>query len=141
MATKKRAPAAPRARARKARPPRPEFVSVAIVVSDRRRSLEWYTRNLGLDLIDSDDHWVTVGHKGRGGVLHLCQTSEYDTSIPAEKGNTGILFHLSGDFESACRALAANGVKFSHPAQKAEWGWWAMIEDPDGNEFSVTPGG
>jgi catechol 2,3-dioxygenase-like lactoylglutathione lyase family enzyme len=119
--------------------PRPEFASVAVVVSDRQRSLEWYTKRLGLDLIASFDHWVTVGRKGRPGVLHLCQTSEYDASIPLEKGNTGIALHLSGDFEAACAALAANGVKFSTPASKEEWGWWAAVEDPDGNEITLTP--
>ncbi|MGA8543165.1 MAG: VOC family protein [Thermoplasmata archaeon] len=119
--------------------PKAEFVSVAIVVSDRRRSLRWYTQNLGLDAIQEFDHWVTVGRKGKPGVLHLCQTSEYDTTIPLEKGNTGIQLHLPGDFQTACRALAANGVKFTNPPKKEEWGWWATVEDPDGNEISITP--
>jgi catechol 2,3-dioxygenase-like lactoylglutathione lyase family enzyme len=119
--------------------PKAEFVSVAVVVSDRKRSVEWYSKRLGLDVIDSFDHWVTVGRKGRSGVLHLCQTSEYDPSIPLEKGNTGIQLRVPGDFEAACAALAANGVKFSTPPTKEEWGWWAAIEDPDGNEISLTP--
>jgi catechol 2,3-dioxygenase-like lactoylglutathione lyase family enzyme len=119
--------------------PRAEFSSVAVVVSDRKKSVEWYTKRLGLDLIANFDHWVTVGRKGRSGVIHLCQTSEYDESIPLERGNTGIQFHLPGNFETACRALAANGVKFSSPPKKEEWGWWATVEDPDGNEISLTP--
>lgn len=119
--------------------PKAVFASVAIVVTDRKRSVDWYTRKLGLDVIDEMDHWVTVGRKGRDGVLHLCQASELDPAIPAEKGNTGILLQLPGQFDAACAALAANGVKFSSPPQTAEWGSWATIEDPDGNELTVMP--
>jgi catechol 2,3-dioxygenase-like lactoylglutathione lyase family enzyme len=119
--------------------PKATFASVAVVVSNKKRSLDWYTKRLGLDLIMKMDHWVTVGRKGKDGVLHLCQTSDYDKTIPAEKGNTGIHFHLPGNFEASCAALKANGVKFSTPATKEEWGWWAMVEDPDGNEIALTP--
>jgi catechol 2,3-dioxygenase-like lactoylglutathione lyase family enzyme len=127
------------AKKKSAKLPKATFMSVAVVVSDRKKALEWYTKRLGLDPIQKMGHWVTVGRKGHPGVLHLCQTSEYDKSIPLEKGNTGIHFHLPGNFEAACAALAANGVKFSSPAKKEEWGWWATVEDPDGNEIALTP--
>jgi catechol 2,3-dioxygenase-like lactoylglutathione lyase family enzyme len=119
--------------------PKAMFASVAVVVSDKQRSLEWYTRNLGLDVILRMEHWITVGRKGQNGVLHLCQTSDYDTSVPAESGNTGIQLLLPGDFAAACAALEANGVKFTNPATESEWGWWATIADPDGNEISLGP--
>ncbi len=121
--------------------PKATFSSVAVVVSDRKKSLEWYTKKLGLDAIAKMDHWVTVGRKGQAGVLHLCQTSEYDATVPLEKGNTGINLHLPGKFEAACALLAANGVKFSTPPTKEEWGFWAAVEDPDGNEITLTPAG
>ncbi|HXW66605.1 MAG TPA: VOC family protein [Thermoplasmata archaeon] len=125
----------------RAAPPLPKatFASVAVVVSDRQRALEWYTKCLGLDAIDRLDHWVTVGRKGQNGVLHLCQTSEYDPSLPLERGNTGIHLRLPGDFETACAALAARGVTFTAPPKKEEWGWGAMIADPDGNEIALSP--
>jgi catechol 2,3-dioxygenase-like lactoylglutathione lyase family enzyme len=119
--------------------PKATFVSVAVVVSNKKKSLDWYTKTLGLDLIAKMGHWVTVGRKGKAGVLHLCQTSDYDKSIPLEKGNTGIHFHLPGNFEASCAALQKNGVKFSTPATKEPWGWWAAVEDPDGNVISLSP--
>jgi catechol 2,3-dioxygenase-like lactoylglutathione lyase family enzyme len=119
--------------------PKATFASVAVVVSDKKKSLKWYTKKLGLDQIAKMDHWVAVGRKGQPGLLHLCQTSDYDTSIPLEKGNTGINLHIPGKFDVACATLAANGVKFSSPPQKEEWGWWATVEDPDGNEITLTP--
>jgi catechol 2,3-dioxygenase-like lactoylglutathione lyase family enzyme len=129
MPTKKKSAALPKA----------TFGSVAVVVSDRKRSTQWYTKNLGLDVIMKMEHWVTVGRKGKGGEIHLCQTSEYDKTIPLEQGNTGINLRVPGDFEKACAALAANGVRFSQEPKKEEWGSWASVLDPDGNEISLTP--
>ncbi len=118
---------------------KPQFSSIAVVVSDRNRSVKWYTENLGLDHLTDMDHWQTVGQKGKGSELHICQVSEYDDKAPLEPGNTGIAFRLPGDFVAACDALKARGVEFSVPATKAEWGWWAMVKDPDGNELCLVP--
>ena len=127
------------AKKKSAKLPKATFSSVAVVVSDRKKSLDWYTKKLGLDLIVKMDHWIAVGRKGEGGVIHICQTSDYDKSLPLEKGNTGINLHLPGKFEVACAALEANGVKFVTPPQKETWGSWATIADPDGNEITLTP--
>ncbi len=135
---KKSASRAAKPPARRA-PAKPHFASVAVVVSDRHRSVKWYTENFGLDHITDMDHWQTVGEKGRPTELHICQVSEYDDKAPLEPGNTGIAFRLAGDFVAACAALRARGVEFSVPATKAEWGWWGMVKDPDGNEICVLP--
>ncbi|MGP8078711.1 MAG: VOC family protein [Thermoplasmata archaeon] len=120
--------------------PAPYFASIAVVVSDRRRAQEWYTKKLGLDLIDSEDHWVTVGRTGKDGVLHLCQTTEFDASGTLEPGNSGIQLRLPGkDFEESCQALKGRGVEFAREPEKAEWGWWAVVRDPDGNEHMLAP--
>lgn len=119
--------------------PKATFFSVAVVVSDRKRSVEWYTRNLGLDLVQDMGHWVTVGRKGLPGLIHLCQTSEVGLPDRPEPGLTGIELNLPGDFPAACAALEANGVKFRKGATKAEWGWWAGVLDPDGNEITLMP--
>jgi catechol 2,3-dioxygenase-like lactoylglutathione lyase family enzyme len=120
-------------------PAKPRFVSVAVVVSDRNRSVRWYTENFGLEHTVDMDHWQVVGEKGQPTALHICQVSEYDDKAALEPGNTGIAFRLPGDFVAACAALAARGVEFSVPATKAEWGWWGMVKDPDGNEICVLP--
>ncbi len=117
------------------RPSRPNFRSVAVVVSDRTRSQDWYTQRLGLDLIASDDHWVAVGRKGEGGAIHLCRTLDYDPSGALEPGNSGIALGLAGDFEAACAVLRERGVDFSQPPTKKPWGWYACVRDPDGNEI------
>jgi catechol 2,3-dioxygenase-like lactoylglutathione lyase family enzyme len=118
--------------------PKPFFSSVAVMVSDRARSVDWYTRRLGLEVIDSRDHWVTVGRRGRNGTIHLCQFSDLP-DLALEPGETGIDLQIPGKFEDVCRALAARGVTFSRPATHRPWGWYAKVVDPDGNELRITP--
>lgn len=121
-------------------PNRPYCTSVAVLVSDTPKSIEWYTERLGLDLIDRDGHWVTVGHKGRGGRLHLCRPADFDPQQALEPGNSGILLNLPGkDFTQACAELKERGVEFSVEPTTESWGTYAMVRDPDGNEHTLMP--
>jgi catechol 2,3-dioxygenase-like lactoylglutathione lyase family enzyme len=116
------------------------FASVAVVVSDREKATDWYTKTLGLDLLVDSDHWVTVGRKGKGGALHLCQASDSGPEGRLEPGNSGICIRVPGkDFVAACAALKARGVRFAQEPKKEEWGWGATIADPDGNEIYLSP--
>jgi len=120
--------------------PKAHVATVAVVVSDRKNATEWYTRNLGLELVESMEHWIAVGRKGKGGLLHLCQLSEFEPSAPLEPGNSGITLRIpGGDFVAACEAIKANGVEFSEGPKKEPWGWYATIRDPDGNEIFLMP--
>ena len=128
------------ARSKPPAPTGPSFLSVAVVVSDRAKAVRWYTEVLGLDRLTDAEHWQTVGRKGENGALHLCQVTEYDPKGQLEPGNTGVALTLPGDFVKACATLESRGVKFSSPPTKADWGWWAMVKDPDGNELCLVPG-
>lgn len=111
-------------------------ISVAVVVSDRKKALKWYREKLGLRVLANEDHWVVVG--SRDGVqLHLCEPM----GGKLEKGNTGILFQTSGSVPAAYRALSRKGVKFPNPPKKVEWGWFCQFQDPDGNIFWLAPKG
>ncbi|MGP8158527.1 MAG: VOC family protein [Thermoplasmata archaeon] len=120
--------------------PKAHVASVAVVVSDRKKATDWYTGRLGLDLVESMDHWVAVGRKGKGGMLHLCQMSEFEPNAPLEPGNSGITLRIPGtDFVAACGQLKANGVEFTEGPKKEPWGWYATVRDPDGNELFLMP--
>ena len=108
------------------------IVDVAIVVSDSKKALKWYTEVLGLEPRDSEGHWVTVAPKGSETVLHLCQGEEL------EKGNTGIAL-AAEDIDKTYAELEAKGVKFSHPPKDDGWGVYAQFEDPDGNVIWLNP--
>jgi catechol 2,3-dioxygenase-like lactoylglutathione lyase family enzyme len=120
--------------------PKAHVATIAVIVSDRKKATDWYTEKLGLDLIESMDHWVAVGRKGKGGMLHLCQISEFEPTAPLEPGNSGITLRIPGtDFVAACAALKANGVEFAEEPKKESWGWYATVRDPDGNELFLMP--
>jgi catechol 2,3-dioxygenase-like lactoylglutathione lyase family enzyme len=120
-----------------AKPPDLYLFATTIMVSDRGRSVEWYTQKLGLEVIQDLGHWVTVGHRRQTGLLHLCQGSEIGE--PLEPGVQGITFHVRGDFRQKCAALARNGVRFERPVTEMPWGEYAVIADPDGNLINVHP--
>ena len=118
----------------------PYVASVPVVVSDRQSAKEWYKSKLGLALISDDDHWVTVGGLGKGSEIHLCQASENRPApIPLEPGPSGIVIAVPGDFVKECARMKDAGVQFAHAPEKAAWGWFATVRDPDGNEHYLCP--
>ncbi len=127
------------AKSQKAARVAPHFSSIAVVVSDRKAAVKWYTRTLGLELVADDGHWQTVGQKDRPGLIHLCQVTEFEPDGKLEPGNSGIALKLPGDFVKSCSELEARGVTFASPPTKYDWGWGATIRDPDGNELYLAP--
>lgn len=105
--------------------------SVAVVVSDAKKSAKWYRDKLGFQT-STEGHWVTVWPKGATWKLHLCEGE-------LEPGNTGIGFYTD-DLENAVAGLKKKGVKFSKDYTKTEWGEMAMFDDPDGNVFWYSKG-
>jgi lactoylglutathione lyase len=114
------------------RPMITEIVDVAIVVSNGKKSLKWYTEVLGLDAKSTKGHWITVAPKGSKTVLHLCEGDEL------EPGNTGIAL-LTDNIDKTYKELKAKGVKFPHPPGDDGWGVYAQFEDPDGNIIWLNP--
>jgi predicted enzyme related to lactoylglutathione lyase len=108
------------------------IVDVAIVVSDSKKALKWYTEVLGLEPRDTRGHRITVAPEGSKTVLHLCQSKNL------EKGNTGIALSTK-DIEKTYERLRAKGVKFRHPPIDEGWGVFAQFEDPDGNVIWLNP--
>ena len=108
------------------------IADVAIVVSNSKKALKWYTGVLGLEPRDTEGHWITVSPKGSETVLHLCESKK------PEKGNTGIALSAS-NLNKTCEELKAKGVKFPHPPKDDGWGVFAQFEDPDGNVIWLYP--
>jgi len=108
------------------------IMDMAVVVSDAKKSSEWYKEKLGLEVRDNEGHWITVAPKGSNVVVHLCETK------PLEQGNTGIAFYVD-DLDKAYNEMKTKGVEFTTKPKKTEWGSYAMFKDPDGNEFWLYP--
>jgi predicted enzyme related to lactoylglutathione lyase len=106
--------------------------SVAVMVSDGKKSAAWYRDRLGFEVSTDDEHWVTAWPKGAGWKLHLCEGK-------LEPGNTGISFY-SEDVKKTVDDLKKRGAKFSMDYTKSEWGEMAQLKDPDGNLIWISKG-
>lgn len=107
--------------------------AVAFYVSDRRKSAKWFREKLGFKIVDNRGHWLTVAPKSsrKGAItLHLCET----TKSKLEPGNTGISFAVD-NLDKSYKEMVKKGVKFTKSPRDEGWGKYAMIRDPDGNEF------
>ena len=87
-------------------------VSVAVMVSDGKKSAAWYKEKLGFET-SIEDHWVTASPKGVKWKMHLCEGE-------LEPGNTGIGFY-SDDLKKTVADLNKKGVKFAMDYTKTEW--------------------
>lgn len=103
--------------------------SVAVVVRNKERSKEFFRDVLGMQVLDDEGHWVTVGQPGTGARIHLCEAE------PIEPGNTGIVIAVEEDIRSAYENMKSKGVKFAVPPTEREWGTECRFLDPDGNEL------
>jgi len=131
--------------------------SVAILVRDPKISAEWYREKLGFEVIRAEGHSVFVKPKGsQTPLIHLCsECSDWGTDEPG--GRTGIWLHCgpirmerhertgqlvpSSDpamVEKTYLELKGSGVEFSEELTATAWGKYAIMRDPDGNEFELS---
>jgi predicted enzyme related to lactoylglutathione lyase len=104
----------------------------AVTVSNAQSSAEWWQRHVGFDVHTIDGpkgHAVMVAPPGERFLLHLCEGIE-----PVEAGNTGIAF-VTDDLDRLVARLESEGVVFTQPLKRTNWGGSAKFSDPDGNVF------
>ena len=105
--------------------------SVAVVVSDGKKSAKWFKEKVGLKT-SGEGHWVLVWPEGASTKIHLCEGKP-------DPGNTGIAFYVK-DPKKAAEEMKGKGVKFTHEVKKTDWGTNGMFADPDGNEYWLMEG-
>jgi catechol 2,3-dioxygenase-like lactoylglutathione lyase family enzyme len=109
-----------------------KLVSVAVMVSDAKKSAKWYEEKLGFETSTEEGHWVTAWPRRADWKLHLCEGK-------LDPGNTGIGLY-SDDVEKTVADLKKKGVKFARDYTKTDWGENAQLEDPDGNIIWIKKG-
>ncbi len=105
--------------------------SVAVVVSDPKKSAKWFKEKVGLSS-SAEGHWVLVWPVGATTKVHLCEGKP-------DPGNTGVAFYVKDPYKVA-EEMKAKGVKFTREVKKYEWGINGMFADPDGNEYWLIGG-
>ena len=117
-----------------------------IRVSDLDKSLDFYTRLLGMEVLRQKEYpdrrftntFVGYGAEDTDAVIEL--TYNWDQQEPYDKGNAwGHLALEVPDVYATCDALAAEGVPIPRPAGPMKHGTRviAFIEDPDGYKIEL----
>ena len=116
-----------------------KFVSVP--VTDQQRSLEFYTKALGMRVLtdqpfDGAQRWIELGIPRAETRLVLFTADGQEKMIG---GFMNISF-TADDVEATAREMKTKGVEFVQEPQKADWGTSAIFKDPDGNQFVLSTG-
>lgn len=127
--------------------PRARLLHTMVRVRDLDRSLDFYTRLLGMDLLRKTDFsggrftlaFVGYGDEDSDTVIEL--THNWDQETPYELG-TGF-GHLAigvADIYGTCEQLAAAGVSIPRPPGPMKHGTTviAFVEDPDGYKIELV---
>lgn len=104
--------------------------NVTVFVSDMDRSVDFYTRTLGLKLVQRfGNHWASV----EAGKLSIGLHPASSENPAGRHGSTTIGLQVSGDIEDTVATLTRQGVKFQGGVTQDNAGRVAWFEDPDGN--------
>lgn len=122
------------------------FLHTMIRVFDLEKSIDFYTRLLGMKLLHRTDYeggrftLAFVGYGGEADSTVLELTNNWDQAEPYAVG-TGFGHIALGvpDIYGACDRLAAEGVKITRPPGPMKHGTTviAFIEDPDGYKVEL----
>ena len=111
---------------------------VSIPVSDQDVALAFYTEKLGFRVITDQpfgpQRWIELR-------VGASETRFVLFTPPGQEDRIGSQFNGSlacDDVEATWRQLSARGVEFVSPPQKQPWGEYAIMKDPDGNQFVLS---
>jgi catechol 2,3-dioxygenase-like lactoylglutathione lyase family enzyme len=131
--------------------------SVSILVSNAKKSAEWYRDKLGFEIVAAQGHSVFVKPRNsQTPLLHLCgQCDAWEKDRPG--GRTGIWLQCGeivmrkdertgrllpasspDNVEKTYLELKEGGVEFAEKLITTEWGKCAILKDPDGNELEIS---
>jgi predicted enzyme related to lactoylglutathione lyase len=126
-----------------------KVVNVTLVVKDKAKALEFYTRQVGFekktDLTGPNGYrWVTVGPKGQDLELALFELGsmvdpdQVEWSKRWAPGTSPPITILVADCKKTHAELSASGVEFARAPTDHPWGTAATFRDPDGNLFTIS---
>ena len=122
-----------------------QLAMVGLVVSDMRRSLEFY-RRLGLDIPAGEDGKQFVMHRMPSGVTIFFDSVFFGENDPerrpAPRGSYNISLEFYAGTRDAVDALYAELTRLGFAGRAAPWKstgpYAAIVEDPDGNPILIT---
>jgi predicted enzyme related to lactoylglutathione lyase len=114
-----------------------KFASVP--VTDQDRALAFYTEKLGFRILtdqpfDSKQRWIELSIPGAETGLVLFTPDAHRDRI----GTFSAISFQCDDLQKTYDELTARGVEFQAPPTKQPWGSFAILKDPDGNQFVIS---
>ncbi len=126
-----------------------QLAHVAIVVKDYDEAIQFYTQQLGFDLIEDTvlsetKRWVLIAPAGSGGcrlLLAKAATDEQQNRVGNQTGGRVFLFLHTDDFWRDYSNYVAKGIRFVRQPVSEAYGTVAVFEDLYGNLWDlIGPG-
>jgi len=111
---------------------------VSIPTANQDRSLAFYTEKLGFKLVtdqpfDATQRWIEL-RIGTAETRFVLFRSDNSPS-PGSSFNGAL---ACDNVQKTYEELKARGVEFEVPPQERPWGTFAIMKDPDGNQFVLS---
>ncbi len=104
-----------------------------------QQSIDFYTKHLGLKLLDGPFHYpgnADMAFVGADWSAYIELVYDLEDHAPYETGNRyeHLALEIEGDFAAEIEKLRAAGVKVTSGPKKSPGGgrWIAFVEDPNG---------
>ncbi|MBC5809796.1 MAG: VOC family protein [Candidatus Eremiobacteraeota bacterium] len=117
----------------------PRYLHTSIFVNDMAQSIEFYTKHLGLKLLDGPLHYpgnADMAFVGADWNAYIELVYDLEDHPPYELGNRyeHLALEVDGDLAGVIERLRAAGVKIVKEPKKAPSGTRAIafVEDPNG---------
>jgi lactoylglutathione lyase len=117
----------------------PRYLHTSIFVNDMAQSIEFYTKQLGLKLLDGPHHYpgnADMAFVGADWNSYIELVFDLEEHPPYEIGNRyeHLALEVDGDLRAVVERLQAAGVKVIKGPKKSPGGtrWIAFVEDPNG---------
>ncbi len=109
---------------------------VGVPVRDQDRALEFYTKQLGFSVLtdqpfNDTQRWIELRIPGADTGIVLFTPPGQEDRI----GSFHSISFWSSNVQKTYDELVARGVEFASPPKAADWGTFAILKDPDGNQF------
>jgi catechol 2,3-dioxygenase-like lactoylglutathione lyase family enzyme len=120
------------------------LATVALLVDDYDRAIDWFTRVLGFALFEDTPlgdgkRWVRVGPSGPAAAILLARaaTPEQRAAIGKQGGGRVMFFLESDDFARDLAGMLARGVTLLEEPRHESYGSVAVFGDLYGNKWDL----
>lgn len=117
----------------------PRYLHTSVFVNDMAKTIDFYTKRLGLRLLDGPIHYpgnADMAFVGSDWNAYIELVYDLEEHPPYEIGSRyeHLAVEVDGDLPALCERLRGEGVKILSGPKKSPGGtrWIAFVEDPNG---------